>query len=602
MNQVEVFVDGNSVKVPVGRTVLQACEQVRGLAVPRFCYQANLKVAGNCRMCLVEIRGRPKPVASCAMPAGGGMQILTDSPLVRKAREGVMEFLLMNHPLDCPICDQGGECDLQDQRYRFGGDRRRFYHRMKRSVLDKNVGPVVHTVMTRCVHCTRCIRFLAEVVGRGEFAMTGRGTQREVGTYVQKRLSRGLRGNLIDLCPVGALTRKPYVFRRRSWEAKNVLTVDTVEADMVPILVEVGGDLSMRVLPGGDNWIRDRTRFSYDALSRYGKVELEVADVPGVDYPAEVVALGQELSLNDLRRVVFHLEGLGIDLVSLAPKVGGTRPSKWGYRVSRSAVADESDYVVVIGAEQFSALQVADLRKAFLRGATIVSFGALVEEGKAALSFFGGGNRLEDLVSFVEGKHEASVGLAQATSGMVLIRRDLWHGSAERVALLDSLVDSLQLLGVVVNIVPTMANEVSYYMEGPVGPGRGEGLVPVVGEYHGLEPFGPAPLAAQRAEVCDSFGNLKVKRMLPYRLGSRYRVRDLLALKLECKPWRTPLGESAENLVGDNHKDPTDFHSAVVRANEWLQGTGNGLRRFRQRSRACRQIDLNQQLQMSNHS
>lgn len=601
VRQVEVFVDGNAVQVPVGRTVLQACEQVEGLAVPRFCYQANLKVAGNCRMCLVEIRGRPKPVASCAMPAGGGMQILTDRPLVRKAREGVMEFLLMNHPLDCPICDQGGECDLQDQRYRFGGDRRRFYHRNKRSVLDKNVGPVVHTVMTRCIHCTRCIRFLAEVVGRGEFAMTGRGTHREVGTYVQKRLTRGLRGNLIDLCPVGALTRKPYVFRRRRWEAKNVLTVDTVEPDMASVLVEVGGDLSTRVLPGGDHWIRDRTRFSYDALSSYGKVDLEDVRLPGIEDNARAVVIGQELSLNDLRRAVFHLEGLNVDLARLAPGIDGNRPSKWGYRVPRRAVTDDRDYLVVVGAEQFRALQVADLRKAFLRGGTVVSFGALIEEGKAALAFLGGGNRLRDLVEFVEGKHRASVGLAQASCGMVLIRRDLWRGSRSKVSLLNALVDRLERMGIVVNIVPSMANEVAHYMEGPISTGNEveEGLV--VGEAAGLEAFGPAPLVAQRAEVCDSFGKVVVKRRLPYRLGSSYSVRDLLALKMECKPWRVPVGERYDNLIFAGHQDPVDFHAAVVRDNEWLQGRDIGARAFRERRRACRQIDLNQQLHMANH-
>jgi len=202
----KLFVNDIPVEVHPGTTLLQACEKV-GVEIPRFCYHERLLIAGNCRMCLVEVAGSPKPVVSCAMPAGANMKVYTDSPLVKKARESVLEFLLINHPLDCPICDQGGECDLQDQAMIFGSDRSRFYE-WKRSVEDKNLGPLVKTIMTRCIHCTRCVRFSSEVAGVGSLGTTGRGRETEIGTYVEKALKTSLSGNVIDLCPVGFLVKK----------------------------------------------------------------------------------------------------------------------------------------------------------------------------------------------------------------------------------------------------------------------------------------------------------------------------------------------------------------------------------------------------------
>jgi NADH dehydrogenase (ubiquinone) Fe-S protein 1 len=202
----EVFVDGNPVKVPKGITVLGACEE-SGVEIPRFCYHDRLSIAGNCRMCLVEVEKAPKPVASCAMPAMPGMRIRTNTPQVMKAREGVMEFLLANHPLDCPICDQGGECDLQDQSMVYGSDLSRF-REWKRSVEDKNLGPLIKTIMTRCIHCTRCVRYAAEIAGTSDLGATGRGNTMEIGTYIDKVFDSEVSGNAIDLCPVGALTSK----------------------------------------------------------------------------------------------------------------------------------------------------------------------------------------------------------------------------------------------------------------------------------------------------------------------------------------------------------------------------------------------------------
>ncbi|XP_039144727.1 NADH dehydrogenase [ubiquinone] iron-sulfur protein 1, mitochondrial [Dioscorea cayenensis subsp. rotundata] len=268
---IEVFVDGYPVKIPKGMTVLQACE-VAGVDIPRFCYHSRLSIAGNCRMCLVEVEKSPKPVASCAMPALPGMKIKTNTPVAKKAREGVMEFLLMNHPLDCPICDQGGECDLQDQSMAFGSDRGRFTE-MKRSVVDKNLGPLVKTVMTRCIQCTRCVRFASEIAGVQDLGMLGRGSGEEIGTYVEKLMTSELSGNVIDICPVGALTSKPFAFKARNWELKGTESIDVTDAVGSNIRIDSRGPEVMRILPRlnediNEEWISDKTRFCYDGLKR----------------------------------------------------------------------------------------------------------------------------------------------------------------------------------------------------------------------------------------------------------------------------------------------------------------------------------------------
>lgn len=251
--------------------MLQACE-IAGIDIPRFCYHSRLSIAGNCRMCLVEVEKSPKPVASCAMPALPGMKIKTDTPLAKKAREGVMEFLLMNHPLDCPICDQGGECDLQDQSMAFGSDRGRFTD-VKRSVVDKNLGPLVKTVMTRCIQCTRCVRFATEVAGVQDLGMLGRGSGEEIGTYVEKLMTSELSGNVIDICPVGALTSKPFAFKARNWELKGTESIDVTDAVGSNIRIDSRGPEVMRIVPRlnediNEEWISDKTRFCYDGLKR----------------------------------------------------------------------------------------------------------------------------------------------------------------------------------------------------------------------------------------------------------------------------------------------------------------------------------------------
>ncbi len=262
-------VNDKEVEVEEGLTVLQACEKA-GFEIPRFCYHEKLSIAGNCRMCLVEIEKSPKPVASCAMPAAEGMNIKTNTSMVEKARKGVMEFLLVNHPLDCPVCDQGGECDLQDQSMFYGVDKSRFREN-KRFVPEKYMGPLIKTQMTRCIHCTRCIRFATEIAGVPELGAIGRGENMEITTYLEKAMESELSANVIDLCPVGALTSKPYVFEARPWELKKTETIDVMDAVGSNIRVDTYGWEVKRVLPRinediNEEWISDKTRYACDGL------------------------------------------------------------------------------------------------------------------------------------------------------------------------------------------------------------------------------------------------------------------------------------------------------------------------------------------------
>ena len=263
-------VNDTEVEVEEGLTVLQACEKA-GVEIPRFCYHEKLSIAGNCRMCLVEMEKSPKPIASCAMPAADGMVIKTNTPKIEKSRKGVMEFLLANHPLDCPVCDQGGECDLQDQSMFYGIDKSRFKEN-KRAVPDKNMGPLIKTQMTRCIHCTRCIRFATEIAGVPELGAIGRGEDMQITTYLEQSIQSELSGNVIDLCPVGALTSKPYVFEARPWELKKTESIDVMDAVGSNIRVDTYGWEVKRILPIinediNEEWISDKTRYACDGLS-----------------------------------------------------------------------------------------------------------------------------------------------------------------------------------------------------------------------------------------------------------------------------------------------------------------------------------------------
>ncbi|AWU77884.1 NADH dehydrogenase (quinone), G subunit [Pichia kudriavzevii] len=270
-DEVELKIDGIPVSIERGSSIIQAAEKA-GVYIPRYCYHDRLTVAGNCRMCLVEIEKSPKMAAACAMPVGPGMSVITTSDKVKKVREGITEFLLSNHPLDCPICDQGGECDLQEQTLRYGSDRGRFQEVSgKRAVENKAIGPLVKTSMNRCIHCTRCVRFLNDVAGAPEFGTSARGNDLQIGTYVERNVNSELSGNIIDLCPVGALTSKPYSFKARPWELKRTESIDIMDALGSAIRVDTRGMEVMRVLPRlneeiNQEWISDRSRFACDAL------------------------------------------------------------------------------------------------------------------------------------------------------------------------------------------------------------------------------------------------------------------------------------------------------------------------------------------------
>ena len=271
-----IYINGVKMNVKKNMTVLQACN-LFDIQIPKFCFQENLKIAGNCRMCLVEIKNSPKPVASCAMPVMANMEIFTNTPLVQKARESILEFILINHPLDCPICDQASECDLQDQTMAFGSDISRFFLKKKRGVEDKNVGPFIKTIMTRCINCTKCTRFADEICKIDFLGTTGRGNNTEINFYDKNLFYSEFSGNLIDLCPVGALTSKPYAFKARSWELIRKEGVDIMDAIGSNINIDVLKNNIVRILPKTNlrinkEWISNKTRFFFDSL-KYQRIE-----------------------------------------------------------------------------------------------------------------------------------------------------------------------------------------------------------------------------------------------------------------------------------------------------------------------------------------
>jgi len=391
----KVTVDGIEVEVPNGSNVLQACEAA-GKEIPRFCYHDRLSVAGNCRMCLVEIeKAPPKPFASCAYPVADGMVVHTDSPMVRNARRGVMEFLLINHPLDCPICDQGGECDLQDQAMGYGSDHSR-YAENKRAVKDKDLGPLVKTVMTRCIHCTRCIRFITEVAGVPDLGATARGESMEVGTYVEKALSSELSGNIIDLCPVGALTSKPYAFVARSWELIKTDSVDVLDAVGTNIRIDARGPEVLRILPRtnedvNEEWLGDKSRFAMDGLKRrrldrpwvrrggklhpatwpeaFAAIAEKAKDLAGDRIGAITGDLCDAESMLALKDLMTALGSTNIDCRQDGAALDATRRDYYCFNTSIAGI-EEADAILLIGSNPRKEAPVlnARIRKRWMEG------------------------------------------------------------------------------------------------------------------------------------------------------------------------------------------------------------------------------------------
>ncbi len=441
----KLTIDGIEVTVDPGTTVLQACE-LAGKEIPRFCYHERLTIAGNCRMCLVEQEKAPKPIASCAMPAADGMVIHTDSPMVKKAREGVMEFLLINHPLDCPICDQGGECDLQDQAMGYGRGASR-YDENKRAVKDKYMGPLVETVMTRCIHCTRCVRFITEVAGVPELGAIGRGEDMQITTYLEKAMTSELSGNVIDLCPVGALTSKPYAFTARSWELRKTESIDAMDAVGANIRVDVRGREVMRVLPRlnedvNEEWLSDKSRFAYDGLKarrldrpyvrKNGKLQeaswaeafaAVAAGLKGLG-GGQIAAIAGDLACAEsviaLKDLMEKLGSPNLDCRQDGARIDPTVRAGYLFN-SGIAGIDEADAILIVGSNprREAALINARIRKRYLTGK--VKIGLIGEQAQLTYKYDYLGAGPATLKDIAEGRHAFAEVLKGAQKPMLIL-------------------------------------------------------------------------------------------------------------------------------------------------------------------------------------
>ncbi|MBN8941421.1 MAG: NADH-quinone oxidoreductase subunit G [Rhizobiales bacterium] len=450
----KLIVDGQEIEVPAEYTLMQACEAA-GAEIPRFCYHERLSIAGNCRMCLVEVKGSPKPIASCAQnvrdlrpgPNGEPPVINTRTPLVKKAREGVMEFLLINHPLDCPICDQGGECDLQDQAMAYGVDKSR-YHENKRAVEDKYIGPLVKTVMTRCIHCTRCVRFTTEVAGISELGLIGRGEDAEITTYLEHAMTSELQGNVVDLCPVGALTSKPFAFNARPWELLKTESTDMMDAVGSAIRVDSRGREVMRVLPRlneavNEEWISDKTRHIADGirtqrldrpyLRENGRLRPASWGEAFAAIAAQVKAVGGAKTgaiAGDLATLeeMYALKGLiaGLGSVHIDGRQDGTRldPSlgRASYLFNPGiAGIEEADAILIVGSNprKEASLVNARIRKRWRMGNLKVGVIGEVVDLTYAYDYLGAGP--ETLADIVSGKHSFAEVLRGAQKPLIIV-------------------------------------------------------------------------------------------------------------------------------------------------------------------------------------
>jgi NADH-quinone oxidoreductase subunit G len=441
----KLTIDGQEIEVPPGTTVLQACQRL-GVEVPHFCFHERLAIAGNCRMCLVEQEKSPKPIASCAMPATDNMVIHTKSEKAQKARKGVMEFLLINHPLDCPICDQGGECDLQDQAMAYGFDRGRFEEN-KRAVKDKDFGPLIKTSMNRCIHCTRCIRFATEIAGVEELGATGRGENMEIGTYIEKALTSELSGNMIDLCPVGALTSKPYAFVSRPWELRKTETIDVLDAVGGNIRVDARGPQVMRVLPRlneeiNEEWISDKGRFAVDGLMHkrldrpyvrrdgrlvevsWGQAFALIAERFGKLPATKIAALAGDLadveSMLALKELMVGLGSANLDSRQDGAKLDPSCRAGYLFNTTIAGI-EQADACLLIGTNPRweAALVNARLRKRHLMGGfRVAAIGPTLDLTFKVEQLGPGPNLIDDLM---DGKHDWAEVLRAAKKPMLIL-------------------------------------------------------------------------------------------------------------------------------------------------------------------------------------
>jgi NADH-quinone oxidoreductase subunit G len=449
-------VDGKEIEVPDHYTLLQAAEAA-GAEVPRFCFHERLSIAGNCRMCLVEVKGGPpKPQASCAMsvrdlrpgPNGEAPEMFTNTPMVKKAREGVMEFLLINHPLDCPICDQGGECDLQDQAMAFGVDSSR-YKENKRAVEDKYIGPLVKTVMNRCIHCTRCVRFTTEVAGISELGLIGRGEDAEITTYLERAMTSELQGNVVDLCPVGALTSKPFAFTARPWELNKTESIDVMDAVGSSIRVDSRGREVMRIMPRendqvNEEWISDKSRFIWDGLrtqrldrpyvrkdgrlvaASWGEAFAAIKDAVAKTSPEKIGAIAGDLAaVEEMYALKLLMQSLGSanidcrqDGAALDPALGR---GSYIFNPTIEGIED-ADAVLIIGANPRFEASVLNTRiRKRWRGDTVLPVGVIGDVGDLRYDYEQLGAGTETLKDLADGNGKFFQTLKKASKPLVIV-------------------------------------------------------------------------------------------------------------------------------------------------------------------------------------
>jgi len=449
----KVVVNNKEVEFEEGMTVLQACE-LAGAEIPRFCYHERLSIAGNCRMCLVEMEKSPKPIASCAMPATDGMKIKTNTPFVDKARKGVMEFLLANHPLDCPVCDQGGECDLQDQSLFYGFDHSR-YTENKRQVKEKYMGPLIKTEMTRCIHCTRCIRFATEVAGIPELGAIGRGEDMEITTYLEKSMESELSANVIDLCPVGALTSKPYAFEARPWDLKKTETIDVMDAVGSNIRVDTYGWEVKRVLPRvnediNEEWISDKTRYACDGLlkqrldspyirnngrlqkSSWSRALKLLINKLKLFNPSEVAGLVGDLA--DLEMIYsfksFFEKCIGSTNLECRQDRIYINPQERMNYIFNSSIngIEDSDFILLVGTNPRLEATIlnARIRKAYIRNS--INIYSVGDPGDLTYPYQKIGSNTSVIREIVSGSHEISGIIKKSKKPMIIIGESALYG------------------------------------------------------------------------------------------------------------------------------------------------------------------------------